>query len=171
VLMFSLGGDKTPTPGAGGNNTVSASFETQDYRGKGIAVKVPKGWTRSSAGNWVDYVDPQDSGRKVRILVEPGSAEPRRFAEKIAESTLRKSKNCPEPYHRVAVNDVQVAGHDGVQLEYTCGRGDSMRHGVWQETTVDDKMYSFYLTSTEAQFATSKAIFDEMTRTFTLGSA
>jgi serine/threonine protein kinase len=174
VLAISLsggGGDaNTPARRAGADKTTPAAFETQDYRGKGVVVKVPKGWTKASAGNWVDYIDPQDSGRKVRILVEPGAAEPRRFAERIAESTLRNSRNCPKPYNRVAVTDVQVAGHAGAQLEYTCGAGDGMRHGIWQETTVGGKMYSFYLTSNESQFDASQAIFDEMTRTFALGS-
>jgi len=63
---------------------------------------------------------------------------------------------------------VQVAGHPGAQLEYTCGSGPGMRHGIWRETTVNGRMYSFYLTSTDGQFAASKQIFDEMTRTFAL---
>ena len=173
VLVFTLpGGDDNTTPTAQSSDeaTVPIALDTQDYKGKGITVKVPKGWTKKSADNWVDYVDPQDSGRKVRILVEQGSATPARFAE-IAENTLQKSKNCPDPYNRVGISDVQVAGHDGSQLEYTCGGGDTMRHGIWQETTVSGKMFSFYLTSNESDFATSKGIFDEMTKTFTFESA
>jgi len=175
VLVVTLpGGDDnatTPTAQSSGDVTVPASFDTQDYKGKGITVKVPKGWTKASAGNWVDYIDPEDKGRKVRILVETGSAEPRRFAEKIAENTLKGSSNCPKPYQRVAVTDEQVAGHDAAQLEYTCGSGDTMRHGIWRETTVGGKMYSFYLTSNESDFAASKVIFDEMTKTFAFESA
>jgi serine/threonine protein kinase len=172
VLIITLtgGGGGTPTvAGPAGATSVRASFQTQDYRGdRAVAVKVPKDWKRIAAGNWVDYVDPDDAQRKVRVLVESGTITPRRFAENTAQSTLRSSKNCPKPFRAVAVTDVQVAGHPGAQLEYTCGSGSSMRHGIWRETTVNGRMYSFYLTSTDARFAESKAIFDEMTRTFAL---
>ncbi|BFU42314.1 hypothetical protein KRMM14A1004_05510 [Krasilnikovia sp. MM14-A1004] len=172
VLVFSGGKDPQPrTPQQAGVQPAPAAFETQDHRGKGVTVKVPKTWTRSASGVWVDYVDPQDDTRKVRILVEKGDAEPRRFAEKIAEHTLKTSKNCPKPYNRVSVSDVEVAGGGGAQLEYTCGSGDQMRHGVWREITRDGKMYSFYLTSTDARFAESMPIFEEMARTFAFANA
>jgi hypothetical protein len=172
VIAFS--GGEEPPPKAqkpSGQQPVPASFATQDHKAKGVTVKVPKDWKRTSGGNWVDYADPEDSKRKVRILVETGTAEPRRFAERIAENTLKGSKNCPKPYKRVAVTDVEVAGHPGAQLEYTCGSGEGMRHGIWRETTVGGKMYSFYLTATDAQFAESKPFFDEMTRTFALDAS
>jgi serine/threonine protein kinase len=174
VLLLTLtgGGGGTPTvAGPAGATSARASFDTQDYRGnRAVSVKVPKGWKRVAAGNWVDYVDPGDPERKVRVLVEPGTITPRRFAENTAQGTLRNSQNCPKPFRAVAVTDVQVAGHPGAQLEYTCGSGPGMRHGIWRETTVNGRMYSFYLTSTDAQFAASKQIFDEMTRTFALTS-
>jgi hypothetical protein len=174
VLLLTLtgGGGGTPTvAGPAGATSARASFDTQDYRGnRAVSVKVPKGWKRVAAGNWVDYVDPGDPERKVRVLVEPGTITPRRFAENTAQGTLRNSQNCPKPFRAVAVTDVQVAGHPGAQLEYTCGSGPGMRHGIWRETTVNGRMYSFYLTSTDAQFTASKQIFDEMTRTFALTS-
>ncbi|GAB1694482.1 protein kinase domain-containing protein [Krasilnikovia sp. M28-CT-15] len=172
VLMFS--GGKDPQPRAQQQASVQpapAAFETQEHHAKGVTVKVPKAWERSASGVWVDYVDPQDDTRKVRILVEKGDAEPRRFAEKIAEHTLEKSKNCPKPYSRVSVSDVQVSGQNGAQLEYTCGSGAEMRHGVWREITRDGKMYSFYLTTTDARFAESMPIFEEMARTFAFENA
>jgi hypothetical protein len=172
VLLLTLtgGGGGTPTvAGPTGATSARTSFDTQDYRGnRAVSVKVPKSWKRVAAGNWVDYVDPDDPERKVRILVEPGTIAPRRFAENTAQGTLRNSPNCPRPFRAVAVTDVQVAGHPGAQLEYTCGSGSGMRHGIWRETTVNGRMYSFYLTSTDARFTASKQIFDEMTRTFSL---
>jgi serine/threonine protein kinase len=172
VLLLTLtgGGGGTPTvAGPASATSVRTSFETQDYHGnRAVSVKVPRGWKRVAAGNWVDYVDPDDPQRKVRILVEPGTIAPRRFADSTAQATLRNSQNCPKPFQVVAVTDVQVAGHPGAQLEYTCGSGPGMRHGIWRETTVNGRMYSFYLTSTHSRFAASKQVFDEMTRTFTL---
>ena len=164
-------GNPSARPGASDPATVPASFDTQDHAGKGVAVKVPKGWKRTQAGSWVDYTDPADSGRKVRVLVEDGNAEPRRFMS-IAENTLaNKSKSCVKPYHRISLTDVEFAGRPGAELEYTCGEGPEMRHGVWRETTIDGKMYSFYLTSTDAKFAESRRIFDEIAKTFTVTAA
>ena len=82
--------------------------------------------------------------------------------------TLKKSKNCPQPFKHLGTTDVQVDGHAGAQFEYTCGTGDSERHGIWRMTTVDGKMYSFFLTAPQTEFAASKKYFDEMVNTFKL---
>jgi serine/threonine protein kinase len=177
VLVFSLAGggdDPVPPPNqpSAGDQVVPASFATQDYKGdKAVAVKVPKSWERGAGGSWVDYVDPGDKSTKVRVLVEKGSIAPRKFAETTAPGTLKKSKACPKPFKHLGTTDVEVSGLPGAQFEYTCGEGDSMRHGIWRQTTTDGKMYSFYLTTTESQFAASKQYFDEMAKTFTLKSS
>jgi len=173
ILVISLtGGDDAPPPTAqppAGDQVVPASFATQDYKGnKAVSVKVPKDWTRSADGNWVDYIDPANKSRKVRVLVEPGSISPRKFAETTAPGTLKGSKACPKPFKHLGTTDVEIAGLTGAQFEYNCGSGDTMRHGIWAQTTTGGKMYSFYLTTTESQFAASKQYFDEMAETFTL---
>ena len=56
-------------------------------------------------------------------------------------------------------------------LEYTCGTGGSARHGMWGAIISGGKAYSFYLTTKDSQFAGSKAIFDEMAKSFDLRSA
>ena len=174
VLVFSLtgGGGKTPatTPQAGGDAPVPASFQTQDYNDRGITVKVPKEWQRNASGAWVDYYDPDDTKRKVRILVEKSSGTPTSFLG-VAENGLRnRSTSCPDPYHRVGLKKTAIAGQDGAVLEYTCGSGDSARHGLWGAVISQGKAYSFYLTTKESQFAESKPIFDEMIKTYTLQS-
>jgi hypothetical protein len=177
VLVFSLtGGDDAPVappnqpPAA--DQVVPASFATQDYKGdKAVTVKVPKSWERGSGGSWVDYVNPEEKSTKVRVLVEKGSIPPRKFADTTAPGTLKKSKACPKPFNHLGTTDVEVSGLPGAQFEYTCGEGDDMRHGIWRQTTTDGKMYSFYLTTTESQFADSKQYFDEMAKTFTLKSS
>ncbi|MEU4213757.1 protein kinase domain-containing protein [Actinoplanes sp. NPDC026623] len=176
VLVLSLSGGDDPVappnqPRATGQAD-PAAVATQDYKGnKAVTVKVPKGWTRSASGNWVDYSDPDDKSTKVRILVEPGSIAPRKFVEETAPGTLaNKSKNCPKPFHHLGATDVEVSGQSGAQFEYTCGEGDDMRHGIWRQTTTGGKMYSFYLTTTEEQFAGNKPYFDEMAKTFTLNA-
>jgi hypothetical protein len=176
VLAFALAGgdgDQTPPPNArpGASVPVQAAFETQDYKDRGISVKVPKGWKHSASGSWVDYYDPADAKRKVRILVEKSKATPTTFLG-IAENGLEKrSTNCPKPYNRVGLTKTTIAGRDGAVLEYTCGTGDSARHGVWGAVVTGGKAYSFYLTTKESQFAGSKVIFDEMIRSYTLQAA
>ncbi|RSM65198.1 serine/threonine protein kinase [Actinoplanes sp. ATCC 53533] len=176
VLVFSLtgGGDPVAPPDQppAGDKVVAASFQTQDYRGdKAVTVKVPKDWERGTGGSWVDYVNPDDKSTKVRVLVEKGTIAPRKFAETTAPATLKKSKACPKPFKHLGTTDVEMSGLPAAQFEYTCGEGDTMRHGIWRQTTTDGKMYSFYLTTTESKFADSKQYFDEMAKTFTLKSS
>ena len=177
VLLLSLtggGGNAPTTPVAqqsGGGQNPAPSFATQEYNDRGITVQVPKGWTRKAAGSYVDYVDPADAKRKVRILVEKGTAAPTTFLG-IAEKNLKKnSASCPEPYARVNLGKTTISGKDGAVLEYTCGSGDDSRHGLWGAVVTGGKAFSFYLTSSEAQFADSKPIFDEMIKTYTLTDA
>jgi hypothetical protein len=174
VLVFALtssGGDKTDPPLAQNPSAgapVKASLETQDYKDRGISVKVPKGWNRNAAGAWVDYADPNDAKRKVRILVEKSTGTPSSFLG-IAEDGLKnKSTSCPKPYHRVDLKPATIAGQQGAVLEYTCGNGASARHGLWGAVVTGGKAYSFYLTTKESQFAESKPIFDEMIGTYAL---
>ncbi|MEV6708755.1 serine/threonine protein kinase, partial [Micromonospora wenchangensis] len=54
------------------------------------------------------------------------------------------------------------------EFEYTCGEGDDKRHGVWRGVVHEGKVYSFYLTASDAKFAESKPIFDEMVKSFQL---
>ncbi len=177
ILLATGGGDKPGTgqvarPGPADPGTVPASFATQDHTGKGFTVKVPKGWERrTSGGVWVDYVDPADSRRKVRVLVETGTAEPRRFMEVAERNLKKKDSSCIKPYDRLNLTAVETAGRPSAELEYTCGSGDAMRHGVWREVTVNGKMYSFYMTVAEARFAESRPIFDEMVKSFSVSAA
>ncbi|MEV6597368.1 protein kinase [Actinoplanes sp. NPDC051346] len=168
VLALSGGGD-AKTPVAAGGPTTSAApqapFPTVTYKGRGTSVSVPKGWTKKSGGSWVDYVD-GGAERKVRLLVESGNGSPQGFL-KIAENNLKKKgSSCPKPYAQVGLTDRTIAGQPGAVLEYTC---DDKRHGLWGAVMRNGKAYSFYLTSTEEQFAESKPVFEELVRTFAIG--
>jgi serine/threonine protein kinase len=173
VLVFSLtggGDDNQPPPAAQppASQDAAPAFATQVYDDRGITVQVPKDWQRKASGSWVDYADPADARHKVRILVEKSKATPAAFLG-IAENTLKtRSANCPKPYKQVGLTETKIAGRDGAVLEYTCGTGPEARHGLWGAVVTDGKAYSFYVTSTEAQFAQSKPIFDHMIRTYAL---
>ncbi|MEV4488931.1 protein kinase [Micromonospora coxensis] len=175
VIALSGGDDPKPpapqqaqptAPAAGG-----AAPQMKEHSGKGVRVLVPQGWDRKSAGDWVDYVDPEDESRKVRVLVERFGTTSTRWAE-VAEDGLRtRSKSCVKPYEQVSMTEEELAGKPAAQLEYTCGNGDTKRHGVWRGVVHDGKAYSFYLTATDAKFAESKPIFDEMVKSFQLTAA
>ncbi|MER6592169.1 serine/threonine protein kinase, partial [Micromonospora purpureochromogenes] len=174
IAMFGGGDEKPTTPQQAQPSTPAAAGplpQMQEHSGKGIRVLVPKGWERKSAGDWVDYVDPQDSGRKVRILAEKWSGTPARWAE-VAETGLRtRSKSCVKPYEQIAMTEPELAGQPAAELEYTCGDGEAKRHGVWRGVVHDGKVYSFYLSATDTKFAESKPIFDEMVKSFQLTAA
>jgi len=142
-------------------------IDVQEYTDKrGIVINVPKSWTKAATSTYVDFSDPA-GGRKIRINVESANGTAQKFFQ-TAETGLKKPSICPQPYKRVALNDATLSGKPGAELEYTCGSGDSMRHGLWGAVVVDGKAYHFYLTVPDAQFADSKVIFDEMVRSFRL---
>ncbi|MDM4722452.1 serine/threonine-protein kinase [Micromonospora sp. WMMA1363] len=175
VLALSGGDDKTPAaPQAAPTSTAPAAGlpEMAEHSARGVRVLVPDGWLRNSAGDWVDYVDPEDSGRKIRIINEKWSATSQRWAE-VAENGLKtRSTSCVKPYNRVSEDTAtELAGRPAAEFEYTCGEGDGMRHGVWRGVAHDGRAYSFYLTSTDAKFEESRPIFAEMVRSFQLTEA
>ncbi|AEV88619.1 serine/threonine protein kinase [Actinoplanes sp. SE50] len=180
ILIVSLtgggdGGAAVQTPVAGPQTGAAApgggvAAGTQDYKGsKAISVKVPAGWTRAAGGTYVDYVDPADKLRKVRVLAESGKSTPEHFVTEIAPNGLKKSANCPKPFKAVGTDtNLQISGHPAAQLEYTCGTGDAMRHGIWRMTQVNGTMYSFFLTTPAAEFDGSRKYFDAMADSFQL---
>ncbi|SCG41603.1 Serine/threonine protein kinase [Micromonospora halophytica] len=176
VGVIALSGGDDPAPPAPQQAQPTAPTagadvpEMQEHSGKGVRLMVPEGWQRKSAGDWVDYVDPADESRKVRILVEKGGRTSMGWAE-VAEQNLQKFKSCAKPYNRVDLTAQKLAGKDAAELEYTCGDGDTMRHGVWRGLVDGGRIYSFYLTSTDAKFAESRPIFDEMVKSFQLTAA
>jgi hypothetical protein len=133
---------------------------------RGIVVNVPEGWTRYTGSGYVDFLDPA-GGRKIRINVETSTNTAQHFLEG-AEAGLERPTVCPAPYHRVGLRDVTLDGYDAAELEYTCGSGDTMRHGIWRAIVVNGKAYHFYLTVPDSAFDTSKVIYDEMVRSFRL---
>ncbi|TNH28320.1 serine/threonine protein kinase [Micromonospora orduensis] len=153
-----------PTPSA----AAGPGVEMQEHAARGIQVMVPKGWKKATGGSYTDYIDPEDSGRKVRIITEKWSSSSTRWAETAENGLKTRSTSCVKPYNQITSTETELADKPAAEFEYTCGEGDSMRHGVWRGVAQDGKAYSFYLTATDAKFAESKPIFDEMVRTFQL---
>ena len=131
-------------------------------------VNVPKEWTKSATSSYVDFVE-AGGARKIRINVETTTLTAQKFLNN-AETGLKKPSICPTPYARVALIDSELAKQPAAQLEYTCGSGDTKRHGIWQAVVVDGKAYHFYLTVPDSRFDESKVIFEEMLRSFRFAS-
>jgi serine/threonine protein kinase len=172
VISSTGGGGKTDQPLAQPTSAapVNAAFETQIYNAKGVSVKVPKTWKRTTGKSYVDYIDPDDSKHKARILVESGSGSAESFLNVAANGLKGNKTSCPTPYKQIGVTQKQIAGHDGAVLEYKCGSGDSERHGLWGALVTGGHAYSFFVTSTEDQFEASKPVFDEMVTSYKLAS-
>ena len=174
VIALTSGGDDAPPPivGALPSNSAAASpVEMQEQTVKGITVQVPKGWDRKTGGVFVDYVDPQDESRKVRLLAENWGGTSVSWAEFASRNLRDKSKSCAKPYEQLAMTETTLAGKPAAEFEYTCGEGDEKRHGVWRGVVQGGKVYSFYLSSSDATFAESKPIFDAMAGSFQLTAA
>ena len=167
-------GQQNPTPQAvASSEPAGPDFETETHTGRGLSVNVPKDWKKNAPKGavYVDFVDPEDQGRRIRILVEKSSAEPLTFLRQAGNRLDRNPSSCARPYTEVALREVELAGKPAAELEYTCGEGPEMRHGIWRAVTHNGRTYSFYLTTTDAQFADSRKYYDEMVRSFQLADA
>ncbi|MFI9527939.1 PsbP-related protein [Micromonospora rosaria] len=134
-------------------------------------MNVPKDWKRGTGGSFVDYTDPDDSGRRVRIIVENFGTTSMRWAEVASDGLRNRGGTCARPYNQLAMEETELAGKAAAEFEYTCGDGDKRRHGLWRGVVHDGKAYSFYLTATHDRFEESKPIFDEMVKSFQLTGA
>jgi serine/threonine protein kinase len=130
---------------------------------RGFSVNIPQGWVM--AGNtYVDFTEPGNTGRRIRINVEPINTTSRRWAE-IAAANLKKSSVCPD-FTQLGINDVQQTGLPASELNYTCGTAGQLRHGLWRGTVSGSKVYTFYLTVPADRFAESAPIHAELVRSF-----
>ncbi|WP_028192651.1 serine/threonine-protein kinase [Salinispora pacifica] len=176
IFTFTGGDDPEPPVAPPAAPPTSAAPTTElpelmEYSARGVRVLVPQGWEEKVGGLYTDYVDPEDQGRRVRVITEKWNNTSARWAE-IAEDGLRSNSSCAEPYRQIALDvGVELAGKPAAQLEYTCGEGAEMRHGIWRGVAHEGQSYSFYLTANDARFEESRPIFDEMVKSFQLTAA
>jgi hypothetical protein len=176
VVLVASGGDDAPPrrpPVAQDPAPRQPEPAVQRYAERGLAVNVPEGWRRSGTGVYIDYTDREDAKRRVRILVEKasGSTQPLKFLKSAGDRLDRNERVCTAPYREIGLREAELAGKPAAELEYTCGTDGAMRHGIWRAVVSDGQAYSFYLTAPEGRFEESKAIFDEMVRSFRLTAA
>jgi hypothetical protein len=142
-------------------------IDAQEYiDDRGIQLNVPKTWAKLPAGSYVDFTDPEDHGRRLRVNVEKSGNDPRAFLQS-AENHLRGNAGaCAAPFTEVSLRDVQLDGKQAAELEYTCGTGAAQRHGIWRAVVNNGKAYHFFLTVPAARFDESKPIYQEMVQSF-----
>lgn len=146
--------------------------ELVEHSARGVRVLVPKGWEEKVGGLYTDYVDPEDNGRRVRVITEKWTNTSARWAEVAEEGLQTRSTSCVKPYRQIALDvETELAGKPAAEFEYTCGEGAEMRHGIWRGVAHEGQSYSFYLTATDARFEESRPIFDEMVKSFQLTAA
>ena len=175
VLALSGGGDKsTSTTGATGKPSASAAatpdFAVQTFTDdRGMTVSVPADWKKQSSSTYTNFVNPGDSQQRMRLNVESaGNASAKQFLTG-AERNL-KNKLC-DGYTRVGLTDITLDGHPAAQLEYTCGSGNDMRHGVWAAVMFNGKAYHFYMTVPDTDYTKDLPIYQEMVASFRLTAA
>ncbi|MFB9177584.1 serine/threonine-protein kinase [Dactylosporangium sucinum] len=159
--------------GTSSSGPAKPSFEVEAFTHPGgITVNVPKGWTKKQQGNasapYFDITDPSDSNRRIRVNIEKASSTPKAFLESAEKRLQTTASSCAPPYARANMDEDKLDGHDGAVLEYTCGTGDQQRHALWNAIVVGGKAYHFFVTVPETRFQESRAIFDEMVRSFKL---
>jgi hypothetical protein len=143
----------------------------QEYRDKGVAVNVPRGWQQKppQAGTYLDFIDPAVPERWVRVnVVKTSQPTGRAVLEEAARRFSTPSGGCPG-YRQVQLSEAELAGVAGAVFEYTCSPpGKAQRQGRWTAIVANGMTYQVTLSVPAADFAASKKIADEMTRSFRL---
>lgn len=166
------GGDPPAKIGTQPKSSPSPSgplIPVQEYRDdRAFVVNVPSAWTKKATNSYIDFVDPSDEGRRLRVNVEKANSTAEQYLE-VAERGLKKTtSNCPAPYTRVGLISVELDHHPAAELEYTCGSGEQMRHGVWRAVIQGGKAYWFFVSVPDLRFTESKVVYEEMVRSYHL---
>lgn len=141
-------------------------FDVQTYANRGIEINLPAHWQGIDNPDlvYVDYVDPSNASIGVRLITEPWSGDARGLVE-TAERNIQRNPACPA-YQRVGITEIEAAGTQGAQLEYTCGEGDELRRAKWITVVDGETQHTFRFSTPDAVWADRQAIFDELLRSF-----
>jgi hypothetical protein len=174
IVLTSGGSGGSRTPAAQGTANTKPKLALIDYHHpKGATVSVPAGWLQSppKSGDYMDFVDPQDADRWVRINVEKTTLPTgRAVLEAAARRFQQPNGGCPG-YKHVEITDTKLAGLDGASFEYTCAPPNkALRHGRWTAVVSNGVTYQVTLSVPASDFAASKSIDEAMVKSFRLSS-
>jgi hypothetical protein len=167
VILVAGGPGGTGSPGAGKPSTnpsaAGPTFAVQSFHdARGITLNVPASWRMEKTANYTNFVDPTDKDRRLRVNVEASGTMTADDFLKVAERRLKKTAAACPDYQHVSAADITLDGHPGAQLEYTCGSGATLRHGIWAVSTENGHAYEFYLSVPDVDFQATRGIYDEM---------
>ena len=172
ALVASLGGASDATTPTDASSAGRPLIEVQQYRDTAhpLVVNVPAGWQRQAKATSVDYVDPRDAGRWVRVTVEPASGQTGRAVLQVAATRFGSvAGGCPG-LQQIAWSDGKLGGYDSAIMEFSCSpSGGAQRHGLWQLAVVDGLAYGITLSVPASRFDESVVIFNEMVRSLRIG--
>ncbi|MFC7248017.1 protein kinase [Catellatospora aurea] len=173
------GGEETPqgsavgpSPSAPAASSASAQVPEgmQRVTFKNVTVLVPKGWTPAKSGSYIDYRDPTDKERWLRINVYKSGGNPTRELEG-AEKNFKKEDRCQkDTYQRIELSDQKLGTLEtAAQLEYQCTPPNkNPRHAIWRIGVEGGTAFHIYLSTWEDSFAQDKAFFDQAIDSFTI---
>ncbi|GAA1605409.1 serine/threonine-protein kinase [Catellatospora bangladeshensis] len=180
VAWAVMGDDEQQPPGsAAPGNTLSPASSAapqvpegmQKVTFKGVTVLVPANWKAVKAGSYVDYRDPADSERWLRINVYKSSGAPTKELEGAERNFKKDAKRCQkDTYQRVDLSDQKLGTLEtAAQLEYLCTPPEKgARHAIWRIGAADGMAYHIYLSTWDDSFAADKPVFDAAIDSFAL---
>ncbi|GHJ50313.1 hypothetical protein Cs7R123_76550 [Catellatospora sp. TT07R-123] len=179
AVLGSGGDDKTPgatgpssaAPSAGASAPVPEGMQRITF--KGVTVLVPAGWKASKpkTASYIDYLDPADKDRWLRINVYDGRS-PRSELTGAENSFKTSASKCQkDSYQRVSLTDEKLGALDAAQLEFQCTPPNKdQRHAVWRIGLSGKTAYHIYLSTWESSFAQDKTVFDNAVGSFALAT-
>ncbi|MDI1459945.1 protein kinase [Catellatospora sp. KI3] len=164
-------GNGTPAPTTAASAAVPDGMQRVTF--KGVTVLVPAGWKASKpkTASYIDYLDPADKERWLRINVYDGRSPRSELTG--AENTFKtsSSKCVKDSYQRISLTDEKLGELDAAQLEFQCTPpGKDQRHAVWRIGLSGKTAYHVYLSTWESSFAQDRGIFDTAVGSFTLAT-
>jgi len=129
----------------------------------GMSVGIPAGWKEETTpGNYVEFRDRQHPGTFLRFQVtSSGGHDLHALWAAADQNAQRRLKG----YGLVGYNPAKVAGRDGEDWEFTHAQEGHPRQAVDRGVEKDGKVYAFYLSTNQEDFATTRSLIDTVTAT------
>ena len=130
---------------------------------RGVTLDVPVGWKVSKGSSYVDYRDPKDSDRWLRINV----TDEKDATKALQSADHRFATGTCKTYTNLGLTGAKLGGVDGAQLEFLCTpQGKEPRHAIWRIAVINGKACHVYLSTWENSFAQDKAVFEAALTSF-----
>ena len=145
-------------------------FPVRSVTEEGMTLNVPEDWVRQDTGNYVQYHHPDDQSAWLRLNQTNDSRPPRQILEGAEKDGFTTGAWGLTDYQRVALRDVELAGHPGAELEYKATKTSNgqPRRAIWRMIVVDGQNYQIYLSVPEADFERHLPVFEEAVRSVKL---